>query len=993
MEPYNPKDIEGKWQKKWASDLLYETNIETDKKKMYVLDMFPYPSGEGLHVGHPKGYIATDVYSRMKKMSGFEVLHPMGWDAFGLPAEEFAIKNKVHPRAAVEKNIARFKEQLLIMGFNYDWSKEINTTDPEFYKWTQWIFKQMWKKGLAYESHEPINWCPSCKTGLANEDLNGDECERCGSKVEKKPLRQWVLKITDYADRMIEDLGKLEWPEGIKLAQKNWIGRNYGVIYSLKVKGRDMVLQTYSTHYEAFYADTFAVIAADHKLLPDLLEGAENRDEILSKAKEIADLRDGAGFKANEMLEGVFTGLYLEDPITGTDLPLWVSSYALSDYGTGIIKCSAHDTRDFAFAKKYNLPLRAVLLPDNENLRSAVENFEICFSDFDHATIIEPQEFKGVRPHDAREDIAHYLEKKGWAVKSKQYKLKDWVFARQRYWGEPFPIVFDENHKPYAVSDSELPVRLPEVEKYEPTGTGESPLAAIDDWVNVQGFVDKNNEWKTIPSFDFYQFDKSEPFDINDGLGADAYQSGAPIVERNNIACIIKHPTEEKFLIARWKQVDWNGFATGGIEEGQTPEDTARQEVREETGFTNIKSVEVKDFSSHGLFYHVVKKQNRLAHYRLVVVELGSLEQEFVSDEEKAICDFEWIEKGEVENLLTRFDMKSLWQHYTEGKVDFENPIKIIKGKRETNTMPQWAGSSWYYLRFADPKNQNAVSDKKIEEKWQPVDVYVGGDHATRHLIYARFWHKFLFDIGMVSYDEPFKRLEFLGFILAEDGRKMSKRLGNVINPDDVIAQYGADTLRVYEMFMAPFEQTVAWDTKSIVGAQRFLERVWRLQSKVSPNVSDSEEMKSALHKAIKKVSEDIENFKFNTAISSMMICLNFAESQTEVSGYWYGELLKILAPFAPHITEELWHLQGHSESIHLSVWPQYDESLLKESHVTLAVQIGGKLRGTLVLPADTGEMVALDAVKKEEYYLKYVGETVPKKVVFVPNKLINIVI
>lgn len=994
MEPYNPHSIENKWQKKWQEDGQNTTNIHTDKQKLYVLDMFPYPSGEGLHVGHPKGYIATDIYSRMKKMAGFEVLHPMGWDAFGLPAEQFALKNKVHPRVAVEKNIARFKEQLSIIGFNYDWSKEINTTDPEFYKWTQWIFKQMWKKGLAYESHEPINWCPSCKTGLANEDLESDgTCERCGTKVEKRPLRQWVLKITDYADRMIADLDKLAWPEGVKLAQKNWIGRNYGVKYSLKVKGSKTTVETYSTHYEAFYADTFAVIAADHKLLPELVQDQPNKEEILSKAREIAELRNSAGFKADEIVEGVFTGLYLEDPITGKDFPLWVSSYALPDYGTGIIKCSAHDTRDFAFAKKYNLPLHVVLLPTDESIRAQVENHEICFSDFEHATILEPAEFKGKAPHAVRDEIAQYLEEKGYATKSVQYKLKDWVFARQRYWGEPFPMVFDENHTAYPVADSELPVKLPEVEAYEPTGTGESPLAAISDWVNVHGFVSHSGDWKTIPSFESYSFNKEEPFDINDGPGKDAYESGAPIVERNNIACIIKHPSEEKYLIARWKQVDWNGFVTGGIDQGQSEEGAARQEVKEETGFTNIKSVEVKNFSSHGLFYHVVKKENRLAHYKLVVVELAGLEREEVSEEEKAICDFEWVDKEKVETLLTRFDMKSLWQHYMEGKVAFKNPIEVIKGTRETNTMPQWAGSSWYYLRFPDPKNNNALSDPSIEKKWQPVDVYVGGDHATRHLIYARFWHKFLYDIGIVSTDEPFSRLEFLGFILAEDGRKMSKRLGNVINPDDVVKEYGADTLRMYEMFMAPFEQTVAWDTKGIIGVERFLERVWKLQDKLQEE-NDSDEMKVVLHKTIKKVGEDVERFKFNTAVSAMMICLNKAEEQNHVSPFWYGEFLKLLAPFAPHIAEELWSgALKESGSIHLESWPKYEEALLVESTAVIAIQINGKLRGTMEMARDTAEMGVVEGVKKTEIYKNYVGEMVPKKIIFVPNKLINIVI
>lgn len=820
MEPYNPKNIESKWQKIWADDLLYKTDIATDKKKMYVLDMFPYPSGEGLHVGHPKGYIATDIYSRMKKMSGFEVLHPMGWDAFGLPAEEFAIKNKVHPRIAVEKNIARFKEQLSIMGFNYDWSKEINTTDPEFYKWTQWIFKEMWKKGLAYESNEPINWCPSCKTGLANEDLDGDECERCGSKVEKKPIRQWVLKITDYADRMIEDLGKLEWPEGVKLAQKNWIGRSDGSVLNFaisqtmptKADHADRTpdsIEVFTTRADTLMGATFIAISAE--LAQKWIDAGwqPNKEVQFFVEKTLEDEKTRSyDFQTENLKEGVATEVQAIHPITKEKIPVWVANYVLPGYGTGaLMAVPAHDERDFAFAHKYDLPVVEVVRSEiKEVLPYTGEGKLVHSGDYD-----------GLSSEEAKIKLTEASQ----GILRSQYKLKDWVFARQRYWGEPFPIVFGEDHKAYVVADSELPVKLPEVEKYEPTGTGESPLAGIESWVNVTGYLNEEGEFVT---------------------------------------CLPGNPKAKKFT-------------------------------------------------------------------------------------------------------------------------------------RETNTMPQWAGSSWYYLRFADPRNENVLTDAHIEKKWQPVDVYVGGDHATRHLIYARFWHKFLFDIGVVTDDEPFKRLEFLGFILAEDGRKMSKRLGNVINPDDVIAQHGADTLRLYEMFMAPFEQTASWDTKNVAGVERFLERVWRLQSKASSNVSDSEKMKIVLHKTIKKVGEDIEHFKFNTAISAMMICINMAESQEDLSQAWYEEFLKILAPFAPHVTEELWHMMGKKDSIHIAKWPEHDESLLKESHATIAVQIGGKLRGTLHIPADLGEIEVLDMVKKESYYHKYVEDNIPKKVIFVPNKLINIVI
>lgn len=981
MEPYNPSKIEPKWQKKWADDHQNETDVTTSKQKMYVLDMFPYPSGEGLHVGHPKGYIATDIYSRMKKMQGYEVLHPMGWDAFGLPAEQFALKNKVHPRVAVEKNIARFKEQLSIIGFNYDWTKEINTTDPEFYKWTQWIFKQMWKKGLAYESHEPINWCPSCKTGLANEDLESDgTCERCSTKVEKKPLRQWVLKITDYADRLIADLDKLSWPEGVKLAQKNWIGRSEGAKLSFELsfkkhpehnswrdqEGRQACIDVFTTRPDTLFGATHLILAPEHpwvRAIWDTLhdDAVDNKSDIASYVKQASEKTEIERTDATKEKTGVkIEGMVAIHPITKEELPIYVADYVIATYGTGaIMAVPAHDERDYQFVLKYGIAPKEVVRPyviDHVNvprlekptkvrrnvhaivydpkekkyliIRNSIHNWDTVViggveegEDLIEAAKRELREetgyvdvvFKKIlgdpvqagyfAPHkdenrlaiasavyfelgsDERVAVATDGENEGneilwvnesefvpgkminselpyWLLRIKsdgyvpytgegvlvnsgvydgltsqearkkiaeaaggeitsQYRLKDWVFARQRYWGEPFPVVFDENHKAYTVADSELPVRLPEVEAYEPTGTGESPLAAIDSWVNVTGYLNEEGDF---------------------------------------VSCDASDPRAKKFT-------------------------------------------------------------------------------------------------------------------------------------RETNTMPQWAGSSWYYLRFADPKNNNALSDPSIEKKWQPVDVYVGGDHATRHLIYARFWHKFLYDIGVVSYDEPFSRLEFLGFILAEDGRKMSKRLGNVINPDDVVKEYGADTLRVYEMFMAPFEQTVAWDTKGIVGVERFLDRVWKLGGKVKDE-SDTEEMNVVLHKTIKKVGEDIEHFKFNTAVSAMMICLNKAEEADHVSPYWYGEFLKLLAPFAPHMSEELWQgVLKETGSIHAESWSQYDSALLVESTAVIAVQINGKLRGTITLPRDTAEMGVVDELKKTDMYQKYVGEVAPKKVIFVPNKLINIVI
>ncbi len=780
MKLYDYKKFDAYWQEKWKENKIYETPKLPHNKKIYVLDMFPYPSGEGLHVGHPKGYIATDIYSRFKRMNGFDVLHPMGWDAFGLPAEQFAIKNKMHPRMSVEQNISNFKKQLSHLGLDYDWSREINTTDPKFYKWTQWIFTKLYEKGLAYESNAPINWCPTCKTGLANEDVNADgTCERCDTKVEKKPIRQWVLKITDYADRMLKDLDLLQWPEGVKLAQKNWIGRSEGAEFDFKltdVKDHtdgQMSVKIFTTRADTLYGATFVAISAETAKIWfdagwETIDGV--KEYVLNTLEEQKKEND---YSVVPEKTGVYSGINAINPATGEKIPVWVANYVLGGVGTGaIMAVPAHDERDLEFAKKYNLPIKEIDL--DKTIDEMVKKFN--------------------------------------GKKVVRYKMEDWVFARQRYWGEPFPVVRDKTGKVYMVDESELPVLLPEVESYEPTGTGESPLAAITEWVNVKGYI----------------------------------------------------------------------------------------------------------------------------------TEKGTFKQS--SD-------------GEI---------------FT----------------RETNTMPQWAGSSWYYLRFLDPDNDKALVSPEIEKVWQPVDVYVGGDHATRHLIYARFWHKFLYDIGAVSTVEPFSRLEFLGFILAEDGRKMSKRWGNIINPDDVVNEYGADTLRVYEMFMAPFDQTAAWSTTSIKGSDKFLDRVYNLRNKIGSTST----VLNDVHKTIKKVTEDIEKFKFNTAISAMMILVNKMEEESFTKED-YSLLIMILAPFAPHISEQLWNELGNTTSVHKTDWPKYDESKLVEENATISIQINGKLRGTFVVPFNSEDIVVSEEVKKTEGYKKYVGEQEPKKVIIVKNRIINIVI
>jgi len=776
---FDSQAIEKKWQEKWANDGIYKTNIDTDKEKFYVLDMFPYPSGEGLHVGHPKGYIATDIYSRFKKMSGFEILHPMGWDAFGLPAENFAIKHKVHPRVAVEKNIANFKQQLAHLGFNYDWSKEINTTNPKFYKWTQWTFLKMLEKGLAFQSFEPINWCPGCQTGLANEDLESDgTCERCGSVVEKRPMRQWVLKITDYADRMLTDLDTLDWPEHIKEAQRNWIGKSEGALIDFELTGGEKVT-VFTTRPDTLFGVTYLVLAPENNLLKQL--PIKNQEQVSDYIKETRLKSEIERTNTEKEKTGVILeGVNAINPINGQSLPVFIADYVLVNYGTGaIMAVPAHDERDGEFATKFNLPAIEVV-KDN--------------------VLINSGEFDGLDLPMARNAI---VDKVGGKFTS-TYKIRDWVFSRQRYWGEPIPVIHCDDCGVVPVPYDQLPVTLPEVDNYEPTGTGESPLANIDSWVNVP-------------------------------------------------------------------------------------------------------------------------------------------------------C-----------------------------------PKCQKPAKRETNTMPQWAGSSWYYLRFIDPHNDEALIDKNKDEKWSPVDVYVGGDHAVRHLIYARFWHKFLYDIGVVSTIEPFKRLEFLGFILAEDGRKMSKRWGNVINPDDIVKQNGADAMRVYEMFMGPFENTVAWSTNGLVGAQRFVERSFGLVDHISD--TESSEMTTLLHKTIKKVREDIEGFKFNTAISAMMIFVNTAEKEG-LTRESYKTFLKLLAPFAPHITEELWSNLGELSSIHLESYPNFEEDLTVDQSMTIGVQINGKVRGSINTNLDTTEEIAIELAKENLAILKYLEGADILKVIYVPGKILNFII
>lgn len=811
---YNHKEIEQKWQKYWSENNTFKTSDKDKRPKYYILDMFPYPSGAGLHVGHPKGYIASDILSRFKRMNGFNVLHPMGWDAFGLPAENYALKTKSHPKESTNQNIDVFKNQISIIGLDYDWSREINTTDPEYYKWTQWIFLQLFKKGLAYESYEPINWCPSCKTGLANEDVEDGKCERCGTAVEKKPLRQWVLKIRDYADKLLEGIDDLDWPESIKESQRNWIGRSYGSEISFKIKaeangasetaGHDLGdIKVFTTRADTLFGATYMVIAPEHPIVEKILSTdglISNKDEIGAYRENAAKKDDAERSALDKEKTGVeIAGIKAINPADNSEIPVFVADYVLVQYGTGaIMAVPAHDERDYEFAQKYNLPIKQVIDgPENGNA-------DLPFTG--EGTLIDSGKFTGQNSETARKKITKYVK----GTQTKNYKIRDWVFSRQRYWGEPIPIIHCDKCGPVAVSEKDLPVTLPDVESYEPTGTGESPLAGIEDWVNV------------------------------------------------------KCPK------------------CGGA------------------------------------------------------------------------------------------------------------------GKRETNTMPQWAGSSWYYLRYIDPQNDAAFVNKKKEKFWSPVDMYIGGaEHATRHLIYARFWHKFLYDIGAVSHPEPFTKLQHVGLINGEDGRKMSKRWGNVVNPNDVVDTYGADTLRVFEMFLGPFDKSADWNTESIIGPRRFLEKVWRQQYKTNQNMDASSEsaLEKLTHQTIKKVTDDIERMDFNTAISTMMILVKKMEDLAEIPQQLYENLLKILSPFAPHITEEIWHNLGHENSINVAIWPEFDSKLAKEDLVKIGVQINGKVRAEVEITPNESEESAKEKVLKMPEVQKWTEGKDPKKFIYVPGRIINIVL
>jgi leucyl-tRNA synthetase len=858
MSSYDPSKVETRWQKYWLENKTFKTPEDHDKPKYYILDMFPYPSGSGLHVGHPEGYTATDILARYKRMKGFNVLHPIGWDAFGLPAEQYAVKTGTHPRDTTEKNINRFREQLQMLGFSYDWDREVNTTDPDYYKWTQWIFLQLYNKGLAYEDEVPVNWCPELGTVLANEEVIDGKSEVGGYPVVRKPMRQWVLKITEYAERLLADLDDLEWPDSTKEMQRNWIGKSIGAELDFQIKDYDDKLRVFTTRPDTLFGATYMVVAPEHHLVKEITT-KEQQPEVevyVEKAGHKSDLER----QEVKNKTGVFTGAYAINPVNGKEIPIWVADYVLAHYGTGaIMAVPGQDERDWEFAEKFDLPIvRTVQPPEDFEGKAYTEDGPAINSDF----------LNGLHIAEAKEKITDWLEENGVGNKSVNFKLRDWLFSRQRYWGEPFPIIHVDG-EPKPLPESELPVTLPEVDDFQPTKSGEPPLARAEDWIKT------------------------------------------------------------------------------------TDPETGKEAIR------------------------------------------------------------------------------------------------------ETNTMPQWAGSCWYYLRYISPEFDGGPVEADEEKYWMPVDLYVGGaEHSVLHLLYARFWHKVLFDCGVVSTQEPFQKLVHQGMILGEmeytafekDGKmisaekaddlddvqrlplsetdvekkgdrfvmkgtettvearahKMSKSRGNVINPDDVVDQYGADSLRLYEMFMGPLEQVKPWSTKGVEGVNRFLNRSWRLflgdgEDEVL-NVTDSEPDKDqlkVLHEAIKKVTEDIENMRFNTAISALMIFVNEANQWDAVPKEIAEDYILLLAPFAPHLAEELWSKLGHEESLAYEEWPEFKEEYLKSDTIEYPVQINGKVREQIQVPAEKAKdkEFVIGLAKQQEKVQKYLDGSTVVKEIFVPGRIINLVI
>ncbi len=797
---YNPNAIEKKWQKIWDEDKTFHSEIDPDKEKYYALVEFPYPSGQGLHVGHPRPYTALDVVARKRRLEGYNVLYPMGFDAFGLPTENYAIKNKIHPAKVTEDNIKNFKNQLKSIGFSFDWDREINTTDPDYYKWSQWIFIQLFKHGLAYKNEMSVNWCPSCQVGLANEEVVDGKCERCGSEVVHKMKNQWMLKITEYADRLIDDLDEVDYEDRIKAQQINWIGRSKGANVDFAIKDSDDKLTVYTTRPDTIFGVTYMVISPEHPILDQYKDKINNFDEVSAYQEEARKKSDFERAELNKDKTGVMLdGISAINPLSGKEIPIWVSDYVLMTYGTGaIMAVPAHDSRDYEFAKTFDMPIVPVYETDGE----------LPLTDINQGISINSEFLNGLNATDAKIKAIEYIEEKNLGQATTNFKLRDWVFSRQRYWGEPIPMVYCEEHGWVPVDEADLPVKLPEVESYEPTATGESPLAEIEDFVNT-----------TCPI------------------------CGGP-------------------------------------------------------------------------------------------------------------------------------------------------------AKRETDTMPQWAGSSWYYLRYMDPHNNDALASKEALDYYSPVDWYNGGmEHTTLHLLYSRFWHKFLYDLGVVPTKEPYMKRTSHGMILGEDHQKMSKSRGNVVNPDDIIRDYGADTLRTYEMFIGDFSSTAIWSDEGVRGCRKYLERVYNMIDLVEDEDQYSKDLEVSIHQTIKKVTEDYENLKFNTAIASLMSLSNDMRAAGKITKADFRTYIILLNPVAPHLTEELWQMAGFEGKLNQTSWPTYDEKKLVKDEFEMPVQINGKVRGKVIMPIDANKDDAIEAAKNDSNIANHIADKEIRKIIYVPGKILNIVV
>ena len=965
---YQPKEIEKKWQERWESAGLYKDYGRA--KKFYALNMFPYPSGVGLHVGHPKGNIAVDVVARFKMLNGYSVLHPMGWDAFGLPAENYAIKNKVHPSVATEKNIATFKKQLEAFGFTYDWDREIDTTDPAYYKWTQWIFLKMFEKGLAYESSEPVNWCPSCKTVLSNEDLEGGLCERCGTQVVQKKLRQWVLRMTEYAERLLADLDspEINWEESIKEQQRNWIGKSEGAQFEMKIKGTKEKIEVYTTRLDTVFGMTYAVVAPEHKIIGQLKAQISNYDEvekylIASQNKTILERTELQKEKTGVRLEGI----EVVNPFNGEAVPLFVADYVLGGYGTGaVMAVPAHDERDFEFAKKYELPIKQSVTPDYEAYLKTCRVFECLNMIFEKTT---------------------------------ERGIKIWLLG-----GSAIPFYCGIVYRQH----NDLDLIVKDAENFK---------LAIELFEEL-GF-EKNEEKKISGTLTNFIFKKD---DIEIDIGPNQEEFGLNEIdfeEKIKIFSEYRSLILSERFIKSFKEYQIKNRSLG---KDKLDWDYLNGKVFTEDGFlvtsdiySGLTSAEAREKMTAWL------EENKLGQKKINFKMRDWIfsRQRYWGEPIPIVhCEKCGAVGVPEEQLPVRLPEVENYEPTGTG----ESPLATIAdwvnttcpkcggpAKRETNTMPQWAGSSWYYLRYIDPKNNERIIDQELEKDWMPVDLYVGGaEHATRHLLYARFWHKFLFDLGVVTTIEPFKKLMHVGLILAQDGRKMSKRWNNVINPDEVIEQFGADSMRLYEMFMGPFSQSIAWNTNGVVGMRKFLEKVWKLsaqinteEGRINTETQNNKKIQTLLHKTIKKVTEDIENFRFNTALSQLMILVNALEKEyangattkTHIRKEDYEKLLLILSPFTPHLAEELWQQVGNENSIFLQTWPVADEKYLKAEEIEMVVQVNGKVRERLLVAIDvTEDEVKETALESEKVKVFTDGKEI-KKVIFVPEKLINIVV